>query len=147
MQQGWLKRLCEVWCDFSRCPFGNSDGFCVFQVTSAVSDSATLWTIAHQFASVHGILQARILEWISMPSSRGSSLPRNQTWVSYVTSGANGKEPTWQCRRCKRHSWVGKIPWKRGWLHIPVFLPGESHGQRRLEGVNAVTESNTTEVT
>ena len=33
-------------------------------------------------SSVHGILQARILEWIAMPSSRGSSQPRNQTRVS-----------------------------------------------------------------
>ena len=32
--------------------------------------------------SVHGILQARILEWVAMPSSRGSSPPRNQTQVS-----------------------------------------------------------------
>ena len=30
-------------------------------------------------SSVHGILQARILEWVSMPSSRGSSQPRDQT--------------------------------------------------------------------
>ena len=29
--------------------------------------------------SVHGILQARILEWVAMPSSRGSSQPRDQT--------------------------------------------------------------------
>ena len=34
--------------------------------------------------SVHGILQARILEWVAMPSSRGSSWSRHQTWVSYV---------------------------------------------------------------
>ena len=34
--------------------------------------------------SVHGILQARILEWVAMPSSRGSSRPRDQTCVSYV---------------------------------------------------------------
>ena len=33
-------------------------------------------------SSVHGILQARILEWIAMPSSRGSSPPRDWTWVS-----------------------------------------------------------------
>ena len=33
-------------------------------------------------SSVHGILQARILEWVSMPSSRGSSQPRNGTQVS-----------------------------------------------------------------
>ena len=35
--------------------------------------------------SVHGILQARILEWVAMPLSRGSSLPRDQTCVSYVS--------------------------------------------------------------
>ena len=35
--------------------------------------------------SVHGILQARILEWVAMPSSRGSSQSRNQTYVSYVS--------------------------------------------------------------
>ena len=26
--------------------------------------------------------------------------------------------------------WVGKIPWRRAWQPTPVFLPGESHGQR-----------------
>ena len=35
-------------------------------------------------SSVHGILQARILEWVTMPSSRGSSQPRGQTWVSRI---------------------------------------------------------------
>ena len=35
--------------------------------------------------SVHGILQARILEWVAMPSSRGSSWPRDQTCISYVS--------------------------------------------------------------
>ena len=34
--------------------------------------------------SVHGIFQARILEWVAMPSSRGSSQSRNQTQVSHV---------------------------------------------------------------
>ena len=35
-------------------------------------------------SSVHGILQARILEWVAIPSSRGSSWPGNWTHVSYV---------------------------------------------------------------
>ena len=35
-------------------------------------------------SSVHGILQARILEWVAIPFSRGSSQPRNQTQVSHV---------------------------------------------------------------
>ena len=36
-------------------------------------------------SAIPGILQARILEWVAMPSSRGSSLPRDQTHVSYVS--------------------------------------------------------------
>ena len=35
-------------------------------------------------SSVHGILQTRILKWVAMPSSRGSSQPRDQTSVSHV---------------------------------------------------------------
>ena len=35
-------------------------------------------------SSVHGILQARILEWAAIPFSRGSSRPRDQTLVSYL---------------------------------------------------------------
>ena len=34
--------------------------------------------------SVHGILQARILEWVATPFSRGSSQPRDWTWVSRI---------------------------------------------------------------
>ena len=40
----------------------------------------------------------------------------------------------------KRHGfdpWVWKIPWKRSWQPTPVFLPGESHGQRRLGGYSS----------
>ena len=36
-------------------------------------------------SSVHGILQVRILEWVAMPSSRGSSQPRDQTQMSHVS--------------------------------------------------------------
>ena len=35
-------------------------------------------------SSGHGILQAGMLEWVAIPSSRGSSLPRNQTCVSFI---------------------------------------------------------------
>ena len=37
-------------------------------------------------SSVRGSLQARILEWVAMPSSRGSSRPKDQTYVSYISS-------------------------------------------------------------
>ena len=36
-------------------------------------------------SSVHGILQARILGWVAMPSSRESSQPRDQTHLSYAS--------------------------------------------------------------
>ena len=38
-------------------------------------------------SSVHGILQARILEWVAIPFSRGSYWPRNQTQVSRIAGG------------------------------------------------------------
>ena len=40
-------------------------------------------------SSVHGIFQARILEWSAMPSSRGSFWPRDQTHISCVSSTAD----------------------------------------------------------
>ena len=36
-------------------------------------------------SSVHGILQARILEWVAIPFSKGSSWPRDRTHISYVS--------------------------------------------------------------
>ena len=36
-------------------------------------------------SSVQGILQARILEWVAIPSSRGSSQPRVRTHISYIS--------------------------------------------------------------
>jgi len=37
-------------------------------------------------------------------------------------------------RRPEFDPWVGEIPWRRAWPPTPVFLPGESHGQRNLAG-------------
>ena len=64
----------------------------------------------------------------------------------------HGKEPTCQCTRHKKHEfgpWIGKIRWRRAWQPTPVFLPGESHGQRGLAGYSpwGHKESDTTEVT
>ena len=38
-------------------------------------------------STVHGILQARILEWVAFPYSKGSSQPRNRTQVSHIAGG------------------------------------------------------------
>ena len=46
---------------------------------SVMSDSVTPWTIALPDSSVHVILQARILEWVAIPFSRGG-LPSQLSW-------------------------------------------------------------------
>ena len=46
----------------------------------------------------------------------------------------SGKGITCQCRRLESNPWVGKIPWRRKWQPIPIFLSGKSHGQRSLAG-------------
>ena len=47
----------------------------------------TPWTVADQAPLSMGLLQARILEWIAMPFSKGSSKPRDQTQVSCFAGG------------------------------------------------------------
>ena len=37
-------------------------------------------------------------------------------------------------KRCRFDPWVWKIPWRRKWQFTPMFLSGQSHGQRSLEG-------------
>ena len=47
-------------------------------------------------------------------------------------------------RRCRFDPWVRKIPWRRAWHPTPVFLHGESHGQRSLGAiVHGVAKSRT----
>ena len=67
-------------------------------------------------------------------------------WGSIPRLGRSPGERTGQSRRHKTHSldpWVRKTPWRRAWQSAPVFLPGESHGQRSLATVRKVTESDT----
>ena len=84
-------------------------------------------------SSFHRLLQARILEWVAIPFSRGSSWPRIElvSLTSPVLAGgfftnggfpdsSVGKESA--CNAGDHDSWVGKIPWRRGRLPTPVFL-------------------------
>ena len=66
------------------------------------------------------------------------------TIISLVAQTVNklpAMQDTWL-----RDPWVGKIPWRRKWQPTPVFLPGESHGQRSLAGysMGGHTQSDTT---
>ena len=66
-------------------------------------------------------------------------LALHQLWLGFP-GGTVGKESNYQCRRRKRYgyyTWVRysiNLSWKRKCQPTPVFLPGKSHGQRRLVG-------------
>ena len=62
-------------------------------------------------------------------------------WSSYTALlkgfliGDSGKQSAFQwCRRHRFSLWIGELSWWRKWKPSPVFLPGESHGQRSLVG-------------
>ena len=62
------------------------------------------------------------------------------------------KEHAFQCRKYKRcgfDPWVGRFPWRKAWQPTPVFLPGESCGQRSVVGYSpqGCKELDTTEGT
>ena len=57
------------------------------KLLSLVQLFVALWTVARQAPLYMGILQARKLEWVAMPSSRGSSQPRDRTQVSRIAGG------------------------------------------------------------
>jgi len=66
--------------------------------------------------------------------------------------GSVGKEFTCNAGNVGRHKFnpqVRMIPWRRAWQPTPVFLPGESHGQRILAGYSPLgcKESDMTEAT
>ena len=63
-----------------------------------------VWLFVHPMDyTVHGILQARILEWVAIPISRGSSWPKDQTQVSPIVGGFF---TSWATRQAKKY-WSG----------------------------------------
>ena len=55
-------------------------------------------------------------------------------WASQVVLVVKNLPATAGHKRHRFDPWVGKIPWRRAWQSTPVFLLGESHGQRSLSG-------------
>ena len=104
---------------------------CVLSRFSYVWLCVTPQTIARPpGSSAHGILQARILEWVAMPLSRGSSQPRGRTCVSYVSCTGLYKgrffttSATWEA---PVGPYLDFTSWRRKWRSTPVLLPGKSH--------------------
>ena len=54
--------------------------------------------------------------------------------ASLMAGQINIHLPCSRHRKCGFNSWDRKTPWRRAWQSTPVFLPGESHGQRGLAG-------------
>ena len=82
-------------------------------------------------SSVHGIFQARVLEWgaIAFSSTNGYRENRASKMALVV------KNPPANAGDNNRRGfdpWIGKIPWSRKWQPTLVFLTGESHGWKSL---------------
>ena len=86
----------------------NSMDMCVLSHFSHARLCMTLWL---PDPSVHGILQARILEWVVMPYSRAASWPRNQTRVFCI---AGGFFTVWTTREALEY-----------WSGLPCPTPGQ----------------------
>ena len=83
------------------------------------------------------VLEGRDQTLAPISPSPQPCLPSPDCSFRVALGSIRSKEPACQCRRHKRlglHPWVGKMPWRRAWQPTPVFLPGESHGQRSLVG-------------
>ena len=108
-------------------------------------------------SSVHGILQAKILEWVAIsslgdlpnpgirpvplmsPALAGRSFTTSATWGAILYSGeGNGTPRQYSC-----------LHWRRKWQPTPVFLPRESQGQGSLVGCHlwGRTKSDPTDAT
>ena len=59
----------------------------MYEVNKSESRSVVSNSLRPMDCIVYGILQARILEWVAFPFSRGSSQPRDQTQVSHIAGG------------------------------------------------------------
>ena len=88
----------------------------VCSAASVISNS--LWPYSLPGSSVHGILQAGILEWIAMPFSRGSLRPRDWIWAT------GGKKKKKKKKYIYIYIYTHTQPERRKWLSTLVFLLG-----------------------
>ena len=139
----------------SAVPTGTSgDGVSLLSCPSKGERAEPLCHHVHQYWT--WAVLGRSMTWAALPAtgrspsfmegSCGTSQPPSHHHVLFLQNtfpctghwgfpgGSVVKESTCQCRRCRFDLWVGKIPWRRKWQPTPVFLLGESHGQRSLAG-------------
>ena len=85
---------------------------------------------------VHGILRVRILEWVAMPSSRGSYQPRNRTHISYVSCISRFFQQS-----CASHILMWELDQKeewalKNWCFQTVVLEKTPLDCKRIKSVN-----------
>ena len=77
-------------CDYQHCPSTQTETILHLRDFSSQSKSRS---VVSNSLRPHGILQARILEWVAFPFSRGSCQPRDQTQVSHIVGRSLPAEP------------------------------------------------------
>ena len=80
----WILRIILLACEISAIILCLEYSLCVCVTWSVMSYSLQLHGLKPTRLLFHGILQARILEWVAIPFSRESSWPRNWTQVSHI---------------------------------------------------------------
>ena len=149
------------------CPFSSFQSLCLvsgpyyllgFPSGSAVKNlpaNADMWVPSlgqedplQDAMAIHSSILTRKFPWTEEPGgltvhgvAKVGHDWSNWTHTYYLLLfGGSDKEFVYQwedAKRCGFDPWVGKIPWKRKWRPIPVFLPGKLHEQRSLEGYPA----------
>ena len=110
------------------CSFEKICMFTCLLIYSVVFNSVAPWTVVHQAPLSMGILQARVLEWVAMPSSRGSSQPSDQIQASRT---AGGFFTIWATRKPK-NSELGSISLLQGIFPTQELNQGLLHCRRIL---------------
>ena len=76
----------DIWVKLDTCEYSSHFRLCVYaQLLSRIWLFVTPWTVACQASLSMGFFQARILQWVPISFSTGSSQPRDQIWVSCVS--------------------------------------------------------------
>ena len=143
---GWFSEGCNYWgksSDQSRTALALSE----VKVTQSCPTFCDPMDCSLPGSSVHEILQARILEWVAVPFSRGSSKPRDWTQVSCTAGGfftvwTTRKAHPWPQSSCKICS--QKPPCTGAWELAFPAQPWSCHGQwgvRRVPGSSSAVLS------
>ena len=97
-----------------------------------ISTAVALTLLGHQSNAIHKMYSfACVLKKKEKKKKKKRTM---KSWWWWLPWWLSHKESVCQCRKRRFSFWVGKIPWRSKWLPIPVFLPGEFHGQSSLVG-------------